>query len=44
MDTLYLDQDIQERALHELSGLKQKNKPFADHLAHVQRLLLEAGG
>ena len=43
MDRLFLDKDAQERAFSDLKGLRQRGKPFENHLAVFQRLVNESG-
>jgi hypothetical protein len=43
MDFYFLDQNLQEKAVHDLATIKQANRPFSTFLAEFNRLLMEAG-
>ncbi|KAL4860722.1 hypothetical protein BDV12DRAFT_181183 [Aspergillus spectabilis] len=44
IDFYLLDQNLQEKAVHDLATIKQANRPFSTFLAEFNRLLMEAGG
>lgn len=44
LDSVFLDKDLQEKALMELNRLHQGNRPFAELLTELRRLIMEAGG
>ncbi|BCR83610.1 uncharacterized protein ACHE_11012A [Aspergillus chevalieri] len=44
MDFIFLDRNLEEKAVRDLASLKQNNKPFTVFLTEFNRLLMEADG